>query len=62
MVNLWGDPAKAKQELGWNPTKTSFQELVRIMVEHDMNQVARERLEEQVNLYKIEALEKGVIE
>ena len=62
VVNLWGDPAKAKQELGWNPTKTSFQELVRIMVEHDMNQVARERLEEQVNLYKIEALEKGVIE
>ena len=62
VVNLWGDPSKAKKELGWNPTKTSFQELVRIMVEHDMNQVARERLEEQVNLYKIEALEKGVIE
>ena len=62
VVNLWGDPSKAKAELGWNPTKTSFAELVRIMVEHDMNQVARERLEENVNLYKIEALEKGVIE
>ena len=62
VVNLWGDPSKAKQALGWNPTKTSFAELVRIMVEHDMNQVARERLEENVNLYKIEALEKGVIE
>ena len=31
-----GDPTKAKTLLGWNPTKTSFPELVRIMVEHDM--------------------------
>lgn len=62
VVNLWGNPAKAKKELGWNPLKTSFEELVRIMVEHDMNQVAKERFEENVNLYKIEALEKGVIE
>lgn len=62
VVNLWGNPAKAKRELGWNPTKTSFEELVRIMVEHDMNQVAKERLEENVDLYKIEALEKGIIE
>jgi len=61
-VNLWGDPAKAKKALGWNPTKTSFEELVRIMVEHDMNKVAKERLEENVDLYKIEALEKGVVE
>ena len=36
VVNLWGDPTKARQELGWNPTKTSFEELVKIMVEHDM--------------------------
>lgn len=36
VVNLWGDPTKAKTELGWNPTKTSFEELVKIMVEHDM--------------------------
>lgn len=35
VVNLWGDPTKARKELGWNPTKTSFEELVRIMVEHD---------------------------
>jgi GDPmannose 4,6-dehydratase len=62
VVNLWGDPTKAKKALGWNPTKTSFEELVRIMVEHDMNKVAKERLEENVNLYKIEALEKGVVE
>lgn len=33
---LLGDPTKAKTLLGWNPTKTPFEELVRIMVEHDM--------------------------
>lgn len=42
VVNLWGDPTKAKTELGWNPTKTSFDELVRLMVEHDMKKVAKE--------------------
>lgn len=43
VVNLLGDPAKAKRELGWNPTKTSFEELVRRMVAHDMKQAAAER-------------------
>ena len=62
VVNLWGDPTKAKEMLGWNPTKTSFEELVRIMVEHDMNQVTKERMEENVDLFKIEALEKGTVE
>lgn len=62
VVNLWGDPSKARRVLGWNPTRTSFEELVRIMVEHDMNKVAKERLEENVNQYKIEALERGTIE
>lgn len=33
--NLWGDPTKAKTVLGWNPQKTSYKELVRIMAEHD---------------------------
>ena len=33
---LLGNPTKAKTVLGWNPTKTSFSELVRIMMEHDM--------------------------
>jgi len=33
---LLGDPTKAKTLLGWNPSSTSFEELVRIMVEHDM--------------------------
>lgn len=42
VVNLWGDPSKAKKELGWNPTKTSFEELVKIMVRHDMEMVAKE--------------------
>lgn len=43
VVNLWGDPAKAKTELGWNPTKTTFEELVKIMVEHDMELVKNEK-------------------
>ncbi|MEE0800691.1 MAG: GDP-mannose 4,6-dehydratase [Gemmiger sp.] len=60
VVNLWGDPTKAREVLGWNPTKTSFEELVRLMVRSDMRKVARERAEENVDLYKIEALEKGV--
>lgn len=42
VVNLWGDPTKAKRVLGWNPAKTSFEELVRIMVEHDMEKVTLE--------------------
>lgn len=61
VVNLLGDPSKAKEKLGWNPTKTSFEELVRIMVDHDMKKVAKERAEEFVNLYKIESLEKGTV-
>ena len=32
---LLGDPTKAMIELGWNPHKTSFEDLVKIMVEHD---------------------------
>ena len=42
VVNLLGNPAKAKKELGWNPVKTSFEELVSIMVKHDMEKVAKE--------------------
>ena len=36
VVNLWGDPTKAKTELGWNPQKTSYEELCAIMAEHDL--------------------------
>ena len=61
VVNLWGDPSKAKRELGWNPTRTSFEELVRIMVEHDMKKVAVERAEEHIKTNLAEYLEKGVI-
>ena len=39
---LLGDPTKAKTLLGWNPTKTSFEELVKIMVTKDMEKVSRE--------------------
>ena len=41
--NLWGDPTKAKTVLGWNPQKTSYQELVRIMSNHDRCLAKRER-------------------
>ena len=61
VVNLLGDPSKAKKELGWNPTKTSFDELVRIMVEHDMKKVAVERAEEHISTNLAEYLEKGVV-
>lgn len=40
VVNLLGNPNKAKTVLGWNPTKTSFEELVRLMVENDMKTVS----------------------
>ena len=38
---LLGDPSKARELLGWNPRKTSFEELVKIMIEHDMELVRR---------------------
>lgn len=41
--NLWGDPTKAKTVLGWNPQKTSYEELVRIMAEHDRMIAKREK-------------------
>ena len=41
--NLWGDPTKAKTVLGWNPQKTSYPELVRIMAEHDRELAKREK-------------------
>lgn len=40
--NLWGDPTKARTVLGWNPQKTSYEELVRIMAEHDFALAKRE--------------------
>lgn len=42
VVNLLGNPAKAKKELNWNPQKTSYEELVHIMAEHDRELAKRE--------------------
>ncbi|MCR5304530.1 MAG: GDP-mannose 4,6-dehydratase [Lachnospiraceae bacterium] len=61
VVNLLGDPSKAKRELKWDPSKTSFEELVKIMVEHDMQKVAVERAGERVRANLEEYLEKGII-
>lgn len=36
VVNLWGDPTKARTVLGWNPQRTSYEELCRLMAEHDL--------------------------
>ena len=40
--NLWGDPTKAKEVLGWNPQKTSYEELVRLMAAHDRQLAKKE--------------------
>lgn len=45
---LLGDPTKARKQLGWNPTKTSFAELIRLMVAHDMNFVKKLYLKAQL--------------
>ena len=61
VVNLWGDPTKAKAKLGWNPNKTSFEELVNLMVDHDMAKVASEGAAEKVRTNLAEYLEKGIV-
>ena len=61
VVNPWGDPTKAKAELGWNPSKTSFEELVKIMVESDMAKVAAEDAGQKVRCNLVEYLEKGIV-
>ena len=38
---LLGDPTKAKNMLGWNPRKTSFEQLVKIMIDHDLRFVKK---------------------
>ena len=43
VVNLWGDPTKAKTKLKWNPQKTSYEELVAIMAKHDRKQAEQEK-------------------
>ena len=61
VVNLWGDPTKARAELGWNPAKTSFEELVKLMVESDMAKVAAEDASTKVRCNLAEYLEKGIV-
>lgn len=61
VVNLWGDPSKAKAELGWNPTKTSFEQLVKIMIDADMAKVAVERAGDEIRTNLTEYLEKGIV-
>ena len=61
VVNLWGDPTKAKRELGWNPQKTTFEQLVKLMVDADMAKVAVERAGEHVRTNLAEYLEKGIV-
>ncbi len=62
VVNLWGDPSKAKRELGWDPSKkTSFEELVNLMVDADMAKVAVERAGEYARTNLAEYLEKGIV-
>ena len=61
VVNLWGDPSKAKAELGWNPTKTSFEQLVKIMIDADMAKVAVERAGDEIRTNLAEYLEKGIV-
>ena len=46
---LMGDPSKAKKLLGWNPTRTSFEDLVKLMVKHDMRFVKKLYLKSQLD-------------
>ena len=61
VVNLWGDPSKAKRELGWNPQTTSFEQLVQIMVKHDMEKVAADHVASVMRTNLAEYLEKGLV-
>lgn len=46
---LLGDPTKARTLLGWNPQKTSFEDLVKIMVRHDMKFVKKLRVKAEID-------------
>ena len=61
VVNLCGDPTKAKTRLGWNPQKTSFEELVRLMVAYDMQKVAADHVAGVMRTNLAEYLEKGLV-
>ena len=61
VVNLLGDPTKARVKLGWNPNKTTFEDLVKIMVDADMAKVAAENAAQYVRTNLVEYLEKGIV-
>ena len=61
VVNLWGDPTKAKAQLHWNPSKTPFEELVKLMVDSDMKKVAADDAAAKVRVNLEEYLEKGIV-
>lgn len=61
VVNLWGDPTKAKAKLGWDPNRTSFEELVNLMVDSDMAKIAADGAGEKVRTNLVEYLEKGIV-
>ncbi|MBD5370256.1 MAG: GDP-mannose 4,6-dehydratase [Bacteroides sp.] len=61
VVNLLGDPTKAREKLGWDPKKTSFEQLVNLMVDADMEKVAVERAGDEVRTNLAEYLEKGIV-
>ena len=61
VVNLLGDPGKAQRVLGWNPQKTSFEELVTLMVKHDMQKVAADHVASVMRTNLAEYLEKGLV-
>ena len=61
VVNLLGDPSKAKRELGWNPMTTTFEQLVELMVAHDMKKVAADDAADSIRKINLaEYLEKGI--
>ena len=47
VVNLWGDPTKARTVMGWNPRKTSYEQLAKIMAEHDRKLAEAEKAAQQ---------------
>lgn len=61
VVNLWGDPSKARKKLGWNPQKTTFEQLVKIMVDSDMAKVAIEKAGDKIRMNLAEYLERGIV-
>ena len=61
VVHLLGDPTKAKTELGWNPQATSFEQLVRLMVKHDMEEVTVSHVASVARTNLAEYLEKGLV-